>query len=254
MFMIDYSKVKLGKRSPIFKKTDLKLAKYVVSELLPEPPVSCEWGKPVKKFGMMLNDEIGDCTVAGAGHRIQLTHYNTGRPFDPPDSEILRIYKEISGYNGNPETDNGAYLADMLSYWRKNGVAKNYISAYMRVNKYNSKIVKFSIWAFCGLYIGLALPNTCQDQKVWDVVDVNLQGDSIPGSWGGHCVVISGYNNNLYDVVTWGTTIKMTERFLFTYCDEAWACLAKGWIADSGKSPSGFDFKSLMTDLQKVTE
>jgi hypothetical protein len=251
--MIDFSNMKLGKLEPKFKPTDFKMVKYLLPKKLPVIPQECSWDKAVKKFQMYKNDQIGDCTCAAAGHRITLTHYNTGRPFDPPESDIVKTYSNLTGYNGDEATDSGAYLSDVLSYWRKNGIAQNYITAYMKVNSRSATMIKTAIYLFGGAYVGLMLPISCQNQKIWDITDASLTGDAEPNSWGGHCVVLSGYNKNgIYNCITWGSVIQVTEKFLMAYLDETWAVLAKGWIKDDSKSPSGFKFSELMEDINKL--
>src|SRR5271166_6249722 len=40
-------------------------------------------------FGMMLNDNLGDCVVAAIGHAVQVLTAVTGKIVTPSDSQIL---------------------------------------------------------------------------------------------------------------------------------------------------------------------
>ena len=75
---------------------------------------------------------------------------------------------------------------------------------------------------------------------------------SQPGSWGGHCVPLSGYDANKIWCVTWGALQPMTWQFLSTYCDEAYVLLSQEWMEASGVSPSNLAWGQLMADLANL--
>ena len=77
--------------------------------------------------------------------------------------------------------------------------------------------------------------------------------DGAPGSWEKHTVPAVSYDTKGLRVVTWGALQRMTWDFWEAYVDEAYAILSKDWIEDSGHAPSGIDWESLKSDLQKVT-
>jgi hypothetical protein len=62
--------VQLGKLEPKRDPRTLRLATYLPDDY--RPPVS-HWDlrMPLNGWGMMKNDEIGDCTIATVGHMIQ---------------------------------------------------------------------------------------------------------------------------------------------------------------------------------------
>ncbi len=69
--MADHSQMKLGKL-PVKKDTrNLMFAKYLASpDALPDIPDTYVWSKDMPDWGMMKNDQIGDCTIAAGGHLI----------------------------------------------------------------------------------------------------------------------------------------------------------------------------------------
>ena len=103
---------------------------------------------------------------------------------------------------------------------------------------------------FGGLYIGVSLPASAQNQDVWDVA---TGPDAEAGSWGGHCVNVVGYDADGLTVVTWGATKRMTWAFWLAYVDEAYAILSNDFLTTAGQTPNGFDLAALTNDLRAVT-
>lgn len=244
----------LGKKPVKVDNRTFKLSKYLQKEILPSPPrFSCQ--AKVTNWGMMLNDIIGDCTVAAAGHKIQqwTTYANTPQ-YVPSDMAILRAYEAVGGYvPGRPETDNGAYMLDVLRYWRKNGIGGRKIVAFALLDKGNVEELKAAISIFGNAYLGLELPLTAQWQSVWSVPAHGPVRDGEPGSWGGHAVPAVMYSERAIGVITWGELLYMTPRFYRHYCSEAYAIVSEDWLKDGcACSPTGFDMESLLADLRAV--
>lgn len=192
-----HKNVKLGKSASRVDSRTLQLSKYIRPNALSAPPVSVNWTKKLSNLGMMLNDQLGDCTCAAAGHMEQTWTANSSTQFIPPDSSILTAYEAVGGYvSGQPNTDNGAVEIDVLNYWRQTGVAGRKILAYVSVNVQNEIEVQQAIALFGGVYIGLAMPAAWQQTQNWTTASglvarfKKLFGDDWdPGSWGGHCLI-----------------------------------------------------------------
>jgi hypothetical protein len=246
--------MKLGKLPPRIDPRTLRFARYLSPGMIPPALASVDWSTKVPSWGMMLNDFLGDCTCAAAGHCEMLWTANAGREFTPSDDDILAAYEAVGGYKpGEPDTDNGAFELDVLKYWRETGIAGRRIAAFAAVNPLNHDHLKLAVMLFGAAYIGVALPVSAQGQEAWDVPPGGAKGEGEPGSWGGHAVPIVGYDPNFLTVVTWGATKKMTWAFLDAYCDEAYAVLSGDFIGASGIAPSGFNFGVLQADLQLVS-
>lgn len=208
-----------------------------------------------------MNDKLGDCTCAAAGHMIQTWTACVGREVIPTNDQVVAAYSGVTGYDGTPRTDNGANELDLLNYWRKSGIAGHQIEGYVGVDPKNADHVKQTIWLFGGAYIGLALPETAQSQRVWDVAGTwnslkrKLGGglDPTPGSWGGHAVPVLAYDADGLICDTWGETQRMTWKFFDQYCDEAYAVLSPSdWLKDGVSSPAGVKIDALRSDLQAL--
>jgi hypothetical protein len=242
---------RLGRKAIKTDTRTLQLARYMTTEL-PAPPAARDWTGGLKDWGMMLNDTLGDCTIAGCGHAIQVWTKNATNETTVNDNAVLTAYEQWDGYDPNDvTTDQGGVELDVLTNWRKSSLAGHTLTAFAAVNVKNLIEVRQAIELFGGIYIGLALPLTAQGQTVWDVV--SSAGDSkIAGSWGGHCVYVPAYDANGFTCITWGALQPMTKAFWNAYCDEAYALIGADWINEQGKSPSGFDSAQLAADLSEI--
>ena len=250
-------KVKLGKAPAFHDSRTLQLAKYIPEGALAAPPVSENFAKNVKRWPMMLNDRLGDCTCACVGHMLQQwTTYTTSSPNVLPDATIEKLYEAVGGYNpSDPNSDKGAVILNVLNYWRKTGVAGDKILAFAGLEPQNHEQIKDSIVLFGNCYIGVQLPLSAQNQSVWSVPPGGPHGQGAPGSWGGHAIPIVAYDNRGVTVVTWGALKKVTWQFIDTYCDEAFAVLSTDWINKVTKlTPDKFDLDTLQNDLNLIAK
>ncbi len=250
--------VKLGKK---IKKTDprtLQFSRYMAKLPLPPPPGEVSWIMKVPKWPMHLNDELGDCTVAAAAHMIeQWSFYAQGSEILVPDPAVLQAYMDVSGYiPGHPETDNGAFMLDVLNYWRKTGIGGHRITAFVEVNPQSDEEIQWAIQLFGNVYTGIAMPRSAMGQNSWTVADGGIYTeDGKPWSWGGHCVGTMAGSPITRSVVSWGDRYKMSQNFWRDYVDEAYAVVGPEWINRSnGQSPSGFNMNMLLEDLAQFTK
>jgi hypothetical protein len=242
--------MKLGRKAIKTDSRTLMLGKYLTSSLKP-PPAKADWTKGITSWGMMMNDSLGDCTIAGAGHAVQVWTANSSKMVTVPDSTIESFYEKWDGYvPGDPSTDNGGVELDVLNDWKKNGFAGTALTAFADPKASNLVQVRQSIALFGGVYIGLGLPITAQKQDIWDVVP-NGGAKAKPRSWGGHCVFVPKYDQKSFTCITWGQPKVMTVAFWKKYCDEAHTLLSPAWISAKG-APSGFNLAQLTADLGMI--
>lgn len=245
--------VKLGKLSPKKHRSTLDFGKYIGIEE-PKFPSSCYYNHDITKWGMMGNDYVGDCTCAAAGHGIMGWTDDNNKLVVPPDSSIIKMYSAVSGFNPlTGANDNGAVCTDVLNYFKAVGCNGHHIQAWAQINNYCAHHVQIAIWLFGFAYIGIYMPISAQAQTnggKWYCGPDQL-GDNAPGSWGGHCVIVTGYDSEGLDVITWGTRIRMTWNFWYVYVDEAYALISQDFLS-AGKAPNGFDLPTLITDISHL--
>jgi len=252
---VDPRKLKLGKSAARHDPRTLLLASYLTATL-PTAPASFDLTSKVgASWGMMDNDQLGDCTCAAAGHLLMEWTANAGKKmFTPTDKQIVAAYSAITGYN--PTTganDNGAVEIDVLNYWRQSGIAGHKIGAYVALEPANHNHVMDSVYIFGGCYIGMQLPISAQSQvqnhQPWSVPPGGLTGDGMPGSWGGDAVPVVAYDVRGVTVVTWGALQVMTWSFWEAYCDESYAILSNDYLTGKKTTPQGFSMQQLQADL-----
>jgi hypothetical protein len=191
---------------------------------------------------MDMNDSIGDCTIAGVAHCIQRWDDTV-----LTDAQVLAAYEAIGGYNpADPKTDQGCAETDVLNTWMTTGIGGDVLAGYAALNVTDLSEIKDAINWFGCVYIGLNLPASAESNtSQWDVV---------PGSpiVGGHCVIIVGYVNDVYYIVSWGMLIPTTAAFLGQYMEEAYAPLSKDFVAHAGTTPEGLNWDALEADMAEL--
>jgi hypothetical protein len=233
----------------------LKFAVALTPEL-PAPPASDDWLTPVPAdaWGVLGNDEVGDCTCAGVAHkRIGDVYLNQEHTvLGVTTAQTLALYSAVTGYNpADPSTDQGAVCQDVLDYWRKRGFLGERIIAFAKVDISNETELRQAIHLFGQVYAGFAFPSTAMDQfnagETWDVV----RGAR---NEGGHCVTLGAYDKNGLECVTWGKVQKLTWAFFRKYFDEAWVIISPDMIDPAtGRDIQGLDLYALGQDFAALT-
>jgi hypothetical protein len=177
---------------------------------------------------------------------------NAGTMITPTEKQIVSAYSAVSGYRaGHPESDQGAVELEVLNYWRKHGIAGRKIAVYASIAPRVRLHVRQAIYLFGGIYVGVSLPITAQDQAVWRL-NRSAGHASDAGSWGGHAVNIIGYDTGGMTCVTWGGLKRMTWGFWDAYGDEAYGVVSPDLLNPAGLSPTGLNMTKLMDDLRGV--
>lgn len=239
--------LRTGKLAARYDPRTLRLASYLAIAALPTPPLALTYESKVSPWPMYGNDVYGDCTFAAAAHMIQLFAKLEGKTATPALKTVERDYLHMS------PNDQGCVMLDVLNYWRKSGIGGHKLFAFAALNVQDHDYIKLGVELFGGVYLGVGLPISAQEQtgpgKVWAVPPGGAVGDGAPGSWGGHAIPIVGYSPAGVDVITWGAVQSVTWEFLDTYADEAYAALSLDWA----KAPkvSGIDFAALQADLSQ---
>lgn len=244
---------KLGKLAPKFSASTKKLASYINPAELPALPGSVVRSDLVKAWGMMVNNRLGNCTIAAAGHGEQITSAAISKGAQvhtPSDAQIEAAY-----WATGTEDDGRAEL-DILNFWTNEGIGDSKIEGFVSIvpNSTAFHQTEYAIDLFGFAYIGVALPLSAQaqtSQGLWKKVE---GPGSDPGSWGGHAIILVDYDDVTGPTcVTWGQTLKMTWDFYETYCDEAYAVILPEWFDTTGKDLAGFALGDLQSDLKSLS-
>lgn len=251
------SNLKLGRpRTPVQDPRTLRFAKYVTN--LPKAPASVDYGAKVKAWGMLANDQLGDCTCAGILHAIQLWFANNDFNASFSDQDAINLYSKLCHYvPGEPETDQGGVEIDILKQWRKEPLYGCELLGFASVDPTNWDHVMLAHWLAGSLYMGVNLPLSAQKQGLW------ADTSDLPGGWGGHCMVTSAYSDKpglcglistgRLKAITWGAEQEMTPKWVAKYCDELWVPITSAWFKN-GRAPNGFNLDQLLADVEAVSQ
>lgn len=240
--------MKLGKLPYRHDDRTVHLARYLdvktVMPKIPRTPVL----PPVSAWGMLRNDELGDCGPVAFLHQREAWTAWAGKPYVPTDDDATKLYEAVGGYvPGDASTDNGVVLLDLLNYERKAGT----ILAFAHVNTKDQTELRAACYLFGGLLAGYALPAATERQGVhWHMpAGSPLKAENRPGSWGGHAI----YQAWPSHITSWGEEGNVTAAFQAFYGDEAWAIIpAADFFDAAGRTPEGFDLAALQADLRQV--
>jgi len=246
--MIQY---KLGKARARPGAVKMKLTAYLSKAQLPVPPADFGHYDLISKYGMLGNDNYGDCVWAGAAHETMMWCKEVGSAATFSDKGVLGDYSKVTGFKPNdPTTDQGTDMQVAASYRRKTGVIdakgkRHKVVAYLAIAKGHVDQHTSAAYLFGAVGVGIKFPDSAMDQfnagKPWDVV----AGATIEG---GHYIPLVGRRNGNLLIVTWGRVQEMTPAFFEKYNDESVVYLTKEDLK-AGVTPEGFNVKQLTDDL-----
>jgi len=185
----------------------------------------------------------GDCAWAGPAHETMLLCKNAKRPIPNfTGLNVLEQYSEYSGYNlVTGANDTGSDVVQVLRWRQTKGLVDadgnvHKIGAFVSLEMGNISELWNALYYFDCVGIGITLPESVMTQtnngQMWSVV---------PGAQiiGGHYIPLVGRpREDVWTCVTWGQRQTMTEQFIKTYMDEAYAYITpERYNAVTGESP-----------------
>jgi len=245
----DGQHVKLGRIRPKSRPQCLNLANYFdASALASPPPAVVDWtskAMPALKR-MYLNDQYGDCVIAGKYHQVGLWSGNSaGTAVQGTDKEVYASYQKICGPG-----DNGCMITAVLDYFKNTGLPFNgqvhKIDGYVTADWTNKLLVQIGILLFGGGTIGINLPQawTCSN-CIWDTTNSQIVG--------GHDVCLVGYNEQGVQICTWGGIVTITWNAFLSrkWIEELYFELGQDWYKGN-LAPNGIDVDKLKRDLSVI--
>ena len=186
-----------GRNAPVVK-FPLKWAHEYRATPLPAPTFPIDVSEGITDFGMMGNDEYGNCGSCGEVHEEMTTAKAAGTTGPEPSStEGVSRYVDYTGDKTPPGP--GVDLASYLLWC----VKKGYIKAFAPVDVSDKATMQGLMAAGYGLYIGVNLTDQNEDQFNNGTPWTSAGG---PDPNDGHCVlwVQSQAATGPHGVVTWG--------------------------------------------------
>lgn len=240
--MSDFHTMKLGRRPSAPDHRTLNFPDFLSAAIEP-PPAASLWQTPVTDWGVMGNDEYGNCVIVTAAHILLSMRANKAKDTRRiSDAAVVALSRDMGALDGYD-------ILQRLKYWRRNGMWGDYLWAFARLNSRNPFYLQVAIHHLGAADIGLQLPLAWQTADVWDTG----QGPRYrPASWGLHSVPLVGYDQSAVYCVTWGKVIPITWLALAQYADEAFALIDPNWIEGDGQAPSGLDLPKLHDALRNI--
>jgi hypothetical protein len=253
--------VKMGRRPPVAHGPRLHLGNYLNLSTLPTPPASGDYS-PAAMSALslvMMNDTLGCCVISSKGHIVATETGNAGSLFTYSDAQIVKEYSAIGGYvPGDSSTDGGCDMVTALNWYVANGFADGTkLDAWVALDGANADQLRAAMWLFEDLEFGMALPDLWVNPFpsgagfTWDVAGA-------PDPNNGHCVPGVGWTDQGIYIDTWGLIGTLTYGAIATYAvnkngGELYALLTPDQIAAGAlKAPNGFDWQSLVSDIQTL--
>ena len=226
------------------KPVGLRSLPYYVAGDLPKPPAKVAV-PAFKNWGMLGNDQYGDCGVAGLEHGLEAdaTIVKVRETF-PSDKQTIAYYLKYT--NGQ---DSGVVLSDFLAYARKHGYYGKTVSAYAPVRVQDVPTLQTAIWMYGFAYTGVTVTAEMQkafaSNKPWDATACS--GPVI----GGHCIPVVGYDDQFLYAVTWGEVQAISYSAWHRIATEAWAIITGEFEAAHGDG-RGVSITALKQDLNRL--
>jgi len=258
----------LGKKDPI--ESPFGEFKTYFVDAPSAPPSSAHWGGRVHVPWQMDGNGpdpsvtiapsgwpgCGDCTEAGKAHALMNANYyfsnETNTVPIPTANAVVEQYCIAQGCTpaqlfADPNTyDNGEDEVTTLTNWCKTVEYGTKLAFTAPVDVKSQKDIKNGIYLGGGLYIGIQLPQSAEEQFpnkwTWQPSSPSL---------GGHCVWLTGYTDDYVALVTWGALIQCTWQFLLNVIDEAHALVLPQTVS-AGKSPTGLLIPKWESDLNAL--
>jgi hypothetical protein len=247
--------MKLG-RNPSTKPVTFKFSKFSDRRKLPQPPKAFgnEDFLPPKGWGMLGNDRLGDCVIAGAAHETLLwCHVGQGPVARFDDASVVADYSRIAGYNpADPNSDQGTDMSEAASYRRRVGLcdadgAMHKVAAYLAIDPDDVVAHYQALYLFEAVGIGFRFPNYAWDQfeagRPWTYRKTR-SFDS------GHYVPLVAKRPNLV-CVTWGRLQPLSAKFLEAFNEESLVYISPEALKDQ-ESQEGFDYQGLLDALNTL--
>lgn len=237
----------------------LNLADYVASSA--EPPPAVHRSNVGFNWGVLMNDQLGDCGPAMAIHADEAFHLDAGTPVPPyADIDAVTFYEEEAGYvPGNPATDGGSNNNTLAQRWTNPGILckatgqRSQIAASIFIDPKDPRLTRIGIWEFIAVFRAIGLPTSAQSQhSYWQVTDKTLTGAAALGSWGYHDIPILSYDDAHQRDISWGIEMLVDWDFDTSYGVGGFVVVTKDQLNNKGVSPSGVDWSALNADIQKL--
>lgn len=219
---------------------------YYVAGSLPAPPPSVAVPEN-SDWGMLGNDQKGNCGVAGIEHgfEVDATITQTTEQFPTAEQNIEYYLTYTDG------RDSGVVLSDFLAYVRKTGFYGHTVSAYAPVAVHDIPTLQNAVslfgFAYSGITVTEAMQQAFSEHQPWTTETLRS-----PVA-GGHCVPCVGYDDHFLYVITWGGVQAISYSCWAQIATESWAVMTGEFVTANGDG-RGISLSALTADLDRLAD
>jgi hypothetical protein len=203
--------------------------------------------------GILANDRVGDCVVAGTMHAIMQANILGGHPANFTSNLAVKTYSKWTGYiPGDQATDKGTDPVFAARQWQHNGVVDttgnvHRIIAYFTIPTGHFDALRAALYLFDFAGICLNLPESAQTQfpsRKWTY-------DPASPVEGGHFTLALNDDGANTELSTWGSTVDADREFMSKQ-GSLWLGYVTTESLVNGKSAEGFAIGELLEDVAAV--
>lgn len=251
-----------GKRGLVLEgKTPYKaFATYVLGgdiSVLPKPSGPFGYGQNLQ-YPMALNDQYGDCTIAGYVHGAQISAEIAGISYAyPGDPAVKNAYFGLTG-----GTDSGLMLSDVLNAASSsNGLLGMKVVGIATVDVTDIDLLTTVLYNFGWLYLAVNLPASAESDFAHHIPWTLSNPPDSP--IGGHCIVGSGTNvlsnightnESVIDVVTWADLTECSIGWWNQYGIQAYVVVPQWYIDVQHDAIAHLDMDQWKYDMDQINE
>lgn len=197
-------------------------------------------------WGMLANDTLGDCGVAGLEHGFEAdATIVADRETFPTADQASAYYLTYTGGQ-----DSGVVLSSYLAHVRSAGYYGHTVDSYAPVAVHDIPTLHTAIYLYGFVYTGITVTAAMQtafaNHQPWTMA--TAQGSIL----GGHCVPLIGYDDAYLYAVTWGGVQAISYGAWHNISTESWAVLTGEFVAHNGDG-RGISLPALHSDLNRLS-
>jgi hypothetical protein len=232
----------------------------LTSVYTPTPERPDTFGATGLDWGVLGNDEWGDCYWASAAHEVMAEAHLAGRDPGFGTEDVLSTYASYLRLEGvwelTQRNDEGTDARAGAKYRKAHGVRDasghaHHIGAYTFIEVPDYELIKSAVHDFEGITVCVNLPESAEDAfrtegpKVWDYV----KGSPILG---GHAIAGTSVQDDKLFIVSWGEEVELTEAFVEKYLQTCVVYVSGSTLDGTGHTPAGLDRAALLNALKAL--
>jgi hypothetical protein len=229
--------------------SQIKLADYLVDPL-PVHNAASDFTSGVSDWGMLGNDQYGDCGFAGRVH-LDMANSWTAKERAVGDLTLWpQTADVVSAYLAyNKGQDVGVDLGEVLAYWTQNPLGSlPAIGGFAQIDVHNGAEYQSAMALFGGLYTGIAVSKEAMTE-----FEAGQPWTSTATDWeGGHCVPHLARNATWGRCITWGADQLFSWDWWHAAREEAYVVLTQEIMNATGGIFNGVNVAQLKADITKL--